>query len=85
MAHGLPVVALRSFAVEDLIEDGVNGYLAEGLESFLERTRELLGREERRRAFSERAREKARGFSSSAMAEKMLALYQQLLEAGIRR
>jgi 1,2-diacylglycerol 3-alpha-glucosyltransferase len=81
MAQGLPVVALRSFAVEDLIDDGVNGYLADGPEMFLDRVRELLCHEGKRRAFAEEARKKARDFGASAMAEKMLNLYQELLEA----
>lgn len=81
MAQGLPVVALRSFAVEDLIEDGVNGYLAEDLEMFLDRVRQLLLHEERRKCFSEKAKEKARAFSAPAMADKMLWLYQELLES----
>ena len=80
MAQGLPVVALRSFAVQDLIDDGVNGYLAEGLEMFLDRVRDLLLHEERRRSFSEKAREKAQQFLAPAMAAKMLSLYQGLLE-----
>jgi len=81
MAQGLPVVALRSFAAEDLIEDGVNGYLAEGREMFLDRVRDLLWHEEKRKSFAEKARETARKFSASAMGAKMLHLYQELLEA----
>ena len=80
MAQGLPVVALRSFAAEDLIEDGMNGYLAEGLDMFLDRVRDLLLHEEKRRFFAGKAREKAREFSAPAMAAKMLHLYQELLE-----
>ncbi|MDH7499293.1 MAG: glycosyltransferase [candidate division NC10 bacterium] len=81
MAQGLPVVALRSFAVEDLIEDGINGYLADGTDAFRQRIRELLCDEERRRSFSERAREKAREFAAPALAERMLSLYRELVEA----
>jgi glycosyltransferase involved in cell wall biosynthesis len=81
MAQGLPVVALRSFAAEDLIEDGMNGYLAEGQEMFLDRVRDLLWHEEKRKSFGEKARETARKFSASAMGAKMLHLYQELLEA----
>ncbi|MFH0871788.1 MAG: glycosyltransferase [bacterium] len=81
MAQGLPVVALRSFAVEDLIEDGVNGYLVEGVEDFVARARELLFDETKRRSFSEKAREKAREFAAPAMADRMLGLYQELVEA----
>jgi glycosyltransferase involved in cell wall biosynthesis len=81
MAKGLPVVALRSFAVEDLIEDGINGYLADGIEAFVDRARELLLNEKRRRTFSEKAREKAREFAAPAMAERMLSLYRELIEA----
>jgi len=82
MAQGLPVVALRSFAVEDLIEDGVNGYLADGMEALVDRTRELLFDEGRRRSFSELARKKAREFAAPAMAERMLGLYQELIGTG---
>jgi glycosyltransferase involved in cell wall biosynthesis len=82
MAQGLPVVALRSFAVEDLIEDGVNGYLAEGMEVFVARIRELLLHEEKRRSFSQQAKEKAREFAAPALAERMLSLYQELIAGG---
>lgn len=80
MAQGLPVVALRSFAAEELIENGSNGYLAEGLEMFLDRVRDLLLHEEKRRSFAEKAKEKAREFSAPAMAARMLHFYQELLE-----
>jgi glycosyltransferase involved in cell wall biosynthesis len=81
MVHGLPVLALRSFAAEELIEDGINGYLADGVEVLVRKTRDLLWDEERRRSFSEKAKEKARDFSAPAMAERMLNLYREILEA----
>ncbi len=81
MVHGLPVLALRSFAAEELIEDGINGYLADGVEALARRTQDLLCDEERRRSFSAKAKEKTREFTASAMAERMLNLYQELLQA----
>jgi glycosyltransferase involved in cell wall biosynthesis len=80
MIHGLPVLALRSFAAEELIEDGINGCLADGVEALARQTRDLLQDEMRRRSFSQKAEEKAKEFAAPAMAERMLNLYRELLE-----
>jgi len=82
MSHGLPVVALRSFAVEDLIEDGVNGYLAADLDGLVTQVRELLLDPEKRRRFSQEAKLKVREFAAPALAERLLDLYRELVEAG---
>jgi len=81
MACGAPVVARRSLAVEDFVEDGRDGFLTEDdPEGFAEKALLLLGNEELRRSFSRHARKKASCFSIQACAERMLELYEGLIE-----
>jgi len=56
---GLPVVASDLEGIRDAIEDGVNGFLVEpgNQQEFIDRISELLGDDETRRAFGERARQ----------------------------
>jgi hypothetical protein len=52
------------------------------MEVFVARIRELLLHEEKRRSFSQQAKEKAREFAAPALAERMLSLYQELIAGG---
>ncbi len=81
MAAGTPAVAVDAPGVRDMIRDGVNGYLtAEDGELFAEKVLRLTGSPEIRAAFSEAALKAASGYSASAMAERMLEQYAELLE-----
>lgn len=81
MAAGLPVIAVRAYGVEDMVDDGVNGYLvAHNREEFANRVVQLLKDESRRRGFSAQALIKAKQMSSHAMAKKLEAEYMELLD-----
>ncbi len=80
MTAGTPAVAVDAPGVRDMIRDGVNGYLCpEDEERFAERIRQLTGSPETRTAFSHAAKEAAARYSASAMAERMLQEYAELL------
>jgi phosphatidylinositol alpha-1,6-mannosyltransferase len=60
-ATGIPSIGGRSGGIEDAIVDGETGYLVNGrsVEEFAERTVQVLGCEEHRRALGEKARSRA--------------------------
>jgi len=81
MAAGTPVVAVDAPGVRDIVEDGVNGFLAaEDSDAFSEKILLLLSSPEKRAAFSKAALKNAEELSSSNMAERMLNEYARLLQ-----
>jgi glycosyltransferase involved in cell wall biosynthesis len=74
LACGVPVVAFRGGSVQEVIDDGVTGFIVDTLEDAVAATREVsqLDRHQCREAFERR-------FSVSRMATDYLALYQQLI------
>jgi glycosyltransferase involved in cell wall biosynthesis len=81
MERGLPVVASRVGGVPDIVYDGVNGLLIDPKDAAQLRDAILRLKADRelRRAFGERGREFAKGFSSDAMCSKYFALYESVL------
>jgi len=82
MYMGLPIVAIKSLGIGDLIEDGKNGLLADEDENnFSEKTEEILADEKLRRKIGENAGMTAREkFISPVCAKKMLEVYESLLK-----
>jgi glycosyltransferase involved in cell wall biosynthesis len=76
MACGTPVVAYRNGSVRELIEEGVSGFVVEGVDEAEEAVRRVPGLSRRRcrQAFERR-------FSAPRMAGDYLALYRWLAEA----
>jgi glycosyltransferase involved in cell wall biosynthesis len=74
MACGTPVIARRCGSVPEVIQDGVNGYIAEGIEETVEAVKNVhrLSRATCRRVFEER-------FTVERMAQDYLALYKGLI------
>ncbi len=85
MAAGLPVVAVKAYGVQDMVDDGVNGYLTScAVEPFAAAVCRLLRDENTRRRFSRNALTKADSLSSHNMAKRLEEVYQQL-DSGRRR
>ncbi len=85
MSCGVPVVATRVGAFEELVADGETGLLvpAEDLDALTDATDRLLGDPELRMRFAEAARPRAlEGFRIEAEAAALNAIYRRLLEGG---
>lgn len=74
MACGTPVIAWRNGSVEEIIEEGVSGFIVDSHEEAVAAVKRLpeLDRQRVRQAFLER-------FTARRMAEDYVALYQRLL------
>jgi glycosyltransferase involved in cell wall biosynthesis len=75
MACGTPVIAYPRGSVPEVLEDGVTGWLVEGVEGAVQAVKRVpaLSRARCRQVFEER-------FSASRMAQDYLRLYQRCLE-----
>jgi glycosyltransferase involved in cell wall biosynthesis len=73
MACGTPVIAFRDGSVPEVIEDGVTGFVVEGIDEAVDAVKQIstLSREACRRAFEQR-------FTAARMAEDYLAVYRSL-------
>jgi glycosyltransferase involved in cell wall biosynthesis len=76
MACGTPVIAYRHGAIPEVIEDGVTGFIVDGLEDAIRAAERIstLSRKHCRRVFEQR-------FSASRMAEDYLTTYQRLIDS----
>lgn len=83
MAHGLPVLAIRSIGTSDFIEDGINGALAEDSEDdFTRRLLGLLGDGVGRACYAEQGRARAMEFNAEDSTIRLLSAYERLLMRG---
>jgi glycosyltransferase involved in cell wall biosynthesis len=75
MACGTPVVAYRRGSVPEVIDNGVTGFIVDGLEDAVEAVRKVaaLDRQACRRAFERR-------FTVSRMARDYVTIYERLLD-----
>jgi glycosyltransferase involved in cell wall biosynthesis len=83
MASGVPVVASAVGGLVELVEEGRSGFLVPpgDARAFSERIGRLLDDPKLRSAMAAAARERARQFSDSAMADRTAAVYEALLAA----
>jgi 1,2-diacylglycerol 3-alpha-glucosyltransferase len=80
MAHGLPVLAIRSVGTSDFIEDGISGALSEDSEDdFICRLIELLRDKNIRACYGEQGRTKAIQMTAETSSRSLLAAYERLL------
>jgi glycosyltransferase involved in cell wall biosynthesis len=80
MAHGLPVLAVRSIGTSDFIEDGVTGALAENPhDDFIRRLLELLRDEAGRSRYAEQGKARAMQITSEVSTMRLLRAYERLL------
>lgn len=76
MAAGTPVVALRASGVEDLVKDGVSGYLCpEDEEAFTEQLLRVLQSEPLRDSLRQGAAEESLKYREDVVAEKAVRIY----------
>jgi glycosyltransferase involved in cell wall biosynthesis len=78
MSQGLVPVAFRVGVAPEVIRDGENGFLVSSTDEAIARTEELLRDDERRMAMAAAAREDARRFASSRIADDFYELYARL-------
>ena len=75
MATGVPVIASNVGGIPDMIENGVDGFIANNKEEFIDYILQLNNSEELRRSIGKNAIKKSAIFSSKIMAEKYEELY----------
>jgi glycosyltransferase involved in cell wall biosynthesis len=78
MATGTPVVAFRGGSVDEVIDDGVTGFVVEDVDAAVDAARQIaqLSRSECRATFERR-------FSSATMGAKYASLYQELINQAL--
>jgi len=88
MAAGLPVLGIQSPGIEDIVEDGVTGYLAqsEDLAAFTAKMARLVAEDEKRRQMGCQARLNAEKYDIEVTTKVMIGYYQQVVEqASVRK
>jgi glycosyltransferase involved in cell wall biosynthesis len=80
MACATPVLAFRNGAVAEVIDEGVTGYVVDGMDEAIGRVEAVLAldRNRVRQRFEER-------FSATRMAHEYLRIYERLIGAPLRR
>lgn len=80
MSAGLPVVAVRATGVEDVVDDGRNGYLTSAdTAEFARAIQKVLSNEDLYQTMSENALHTASEYSSEKQAQKLVRAYEQIL------
>ncbi|MFQ5681857.1 MAG: glycosyltransferase family 4 protein [Candidatus Binatia bacterium] len=76
LACGTPVIAYRRGSVPEVLENGVTGFIVEGIDDAVKAVRqiEILSRKRCRQVFEER-------FSATRMAQSYLTIYENLLNS----
>ncbi|MBN7770940.1 glycosyltransferase [Marinobacter daepoensis] len=86
MSAGLPVVAVRSSGIEDVVRDGLNGFKTpENQSRWLQRARQLLEDDDQREALSRKARAFAADYSIEQFARDVHSIYATTLAARAKR
>ena len=81
-AAGVPCVAVRALGASEMVKDGVDGFLTDlALEPFIARITQLLDDDDLRQRMAACALEEAQHISSTAMAEKLLGVYQEAVNS----
>ena len=82
MAMGVPVVALAEMGTRDVLRDGTGCLVAtDDITDFTSKVLYLLRQRETRRELSLRAREYAQSWSNEACADRVVKLYDRVVEA----
>ena len=78
MSQGLVPVAYPVGVVEEVIQDGVNGFIVTSLEQAVDRASELLRNQELRLTMASKAKETAAQFTSAQIAKDLITLYRKI-------
>ncbi|MFO8192332.1 MAG: glycosyltransferase family 4 protein [Bacillota bacterium] len=83
-AVGLPVVTIRAYGPAEMVVNGEDGLLTDpSVNSFAESTLQLLHDRELYKSMSSKALENVRNVSSVNCADRMLNVYQELIDSGL--
>jgi 1,2-diacylglycerol 3-alpha-glucosyltransferase len=86
MASGLPVLGIASPGIEDMVEDGVTGYLSpDDLPAFTAKMTRLVAERERRREMSQNARQAAEEYAIERTSARLMQHYDKLVIERPRR
>ena len=81
MASSIPVVAVKASGVEDMVVDGVSGYLTENsIEDFNDKIERMLDFDKERERIIENGVLRAAEFSPKEIIKKLVEIYEQLIE-----
>lgn len=82
LACGVPVIATEAGGVPEIIQNGVNGFLAPIKRpiKLAEQVNLILSNAEIKKQIIEKGKETARQFSKSKMAEKTYRVYEKLVK-----
>lgn len=83
VACGLPVVALRDKALEGIVENGINGFIADSNESFIDQLQLLLQSPKLYRSMARAAVERIQAYSIETTAHHMLLAYQHVISTTV--
>jgi 1,2-diacylglycerol 3-alpha-glucosyltransferase len=86
MASGIPVVAIKASGVEDMVVDGISGFLTENsVEKFNEKINLILDNKEKREIIIENGLKRAAEFSPEVTIKKLENIYIELVDENNRK
>ena len=80
LAQGLPLLCREDDALDGVLEHGINGYVYNTKEEFVEYGNRILKDDELSRKLKEGSMQKASTFSSEKFAEAMIAVYEDVIK-----
>ncbi len=87
MAVGLPIVAVSSLGLLEIVAGGENGFLIspDNPKEMAEKTILLLNDQEKLKKFSEKSREMSLLYSDESSAKKLLVIYEKLIKNHLKK
>ena len=79
MSQGLIPVVYPVGVAEEIIQNGINGYIVKSQKEAVEATNTILQNDDLRLKLSQAARDTAKNFTSDVLVEKLLLLYKKIL------
>lgn len=80
LANGIPVIARRDDAPEEVIREGVNGFIFDTTDQAVEKIKCLVDEPDRLRAMSQAAWSSREAFGTERFGDRVTALYERILE-----